>query len=159
MIVGGTDVEASGNGGTASGKGNVIARSVIVKGDLRFSSPEQLTRARAKMTEIASHNLRRTSATLTFEDSYPAMEATPANLALLDQLSQVSIDLGFGKVAACDPKERGAGDVSFVAPIIPSLDGLGARGGGAHTPGDFANTESLPELAKRTAILIYRLTR
>jgi glutamate carboxypeptidase len=159
MILGGTDVEASGNGGTASGKGNVIARSAIVKGDLRFSSPEQLARARAKMTEIASHNLRRTSAKLTFEDSYPAMEATPANLALLDQLSQVSVDLGFGPVAACDPKERGAGDVSFVAPIIPSLDGLGARGGGAHTPGDFADTKSLPELAKRTAILIYRMTR
>ncbi len=159
MILGGTDVEASGNGGTASGKGNVIARTAIVKGDLRFSSPEQLARARATMTEIASHNLRRTSAKLTFEDSYPAMEATPANLALLDQLSQVSVDLGFGKVAACDPKERGAGDVSFVAPIIPSLDGLGARGGGAHTPGDFADTKSLPELAKRTAILIYRMTR
>ena len=63
------------------------------------------------------------------------------------------------EVEACDPKARGAGDVSFVAPILPSIDGLGARGGGAHTPGDYADTKSLPELVKRTAILIYRLTR
>jgi len=159
VIVGGTDIALEGSSGTASGKGNVIARAVIVKGDLRFSSPEQLARARATMSEIVAKNLRRTSAKIVFEDSYPAMEASPENLALLEKLNQVSLDLGFGKVAVCDPKERGAGDVSFVAPIIPSIDGLGARGGGAHTPGDFADIKSLPELTKRTAILIYRLTR
>ena len=159
VIVGGTDVSFSSEGGTAAGKGNVIAREAIVKGDLRFSSEVQLARARAKMSEIVAKSLRRTSAKITFEDSYPAMEATPANLALLAQLDEVSRDLGYGKVEACDPKARGAGDVSFVAPFIPSMDGLGARGGGAHTPNDYADTKSMPELAKRTAILIYRLTR
>lgn len=159
VIVGGTDVTFDGTGGTAAGKGNVIAREAIVKGDLRFSSAEQLARARAKMTAIVAQSLRRTSAKITFEDSYPAMEATPANLALLAQLNQVSHDLGFGNVEACDPNARGAGDVSFVAPYLPSMDGLGARGGGAHTPGDYADLKSMPELAKRTAILIYRLTR
>lgn len=159
VIVGGTDVAMETEGGTAAGKGNVIAREAIVKGDLRFSSEAQLARARAKMTEIVAKSLRRTSAKITFEDSYPAMEATPANLALLAQLDQVSHDLGYGKVEACDPNARGAGDVSFVAPYLPSIDGLGARGGGAHTPNDYADTKSMPELAKRTAILIYRLTR
>lgn len=162
VIVGGTDVTlegTEGKGGTAAGKGNVIAREAIVKGDLRFSSAEQLTRARAKMTTIVAKSLRRTSARIIFEDSYPAMESTPQSLALLAQLDQVSRDLGYGKVAVCDPKDRGAGDVSFVAPIIPSLDGLGARGGGAHTPRDYADLKSMPELVKRTAILIYRLTR
>jgi glutamate carboxypeptidase len=159
VIVGGTDVAMTGSSGTASGKGNVIAREAIVKGDLRFASAEQLARVRAKMTEIVAKSLRRTSAKITFEDSYPAMEAKPANLALLARLDEVSRDLGFGKVEACDPNARGAGDVSFVAPYIPTIDGLGARGGGAHTPNDYADTKSLPELAKRTAILIYRLTR
>ncbi len=159
VIVGGTDTALDGFSGTASGKNNVIARSVLVKGDLRFSTPEELDRARAKMTEIVSHHLRRTDAKIFFEDSYPAMVESPANQALLAQLDQVSRDLGYGKVEACDPKARGAGDVSFVAPIIPSIDGLGARGGGAHTPNDFADLKSMPELAKRTAIWIYRLTR
>jgi glutamate carboxypeptidase len=130
-----------------------------VRGDLRFQSAAQLERARAMMREIVSHNLRRTSATITFGDSYPAMEPTPASEALLGKLDEVSRDLGQGAVKVCDPKDRGAGDVSFVAPFIPGLDGLGARGGGAHTPNDYADTKSMPELAKRTAILIYRLTR
>jgi glutamate carboxypeptidase len=159
VIVGGTDTALTDHSGTASGKENVIARSVLVKGDLRFSSPEQLAAARAKMTEIVGKNLRRTSAQIVFEDSYPAMVATPENLALLAKLDQVSRDLGYGAVEACDPKSRGAGDVSFVAPFVASMDGLGARGGGAHTPNDYADLKSMPELAKRTAILLYRLTR
>ncbi len=159
VIVGGTEAALAEGHGTASGKTNVIAPQAIVRGDLRFSSPEQLERARGLMQAIVARHLRRTSATLTFDDGYPAMVATPENIALLGQLDQVSRDLGFGKVEAGDPKSRGAGDVSFVAPYIPGLDGLGARGGGAHTPDDHADLKSLPELAKRTAILIYRLTR
>ena len=53
-----------------------------------------------------------------------------------------------------DSEERGTGDVSFVAPVLPSLDGLGARGEGAHTPNEFADTASFPELVERPAILI-----
>ena len=77
VIVGGTDVELGDLEGTASGKNNVIARRVVVNGDLRFTSPEQLTRARARMSEIVSHSLRRTSAKIMFEDRYPSVIATP----------------------------------------------------------------------------------
>lgn len=159
VIVGGTQAELANEQGSAAGKGNVISAHAYVSGDLRFSSPEQLERARATMREIVARHLRRTEATITFEDSYPAMVATPENVALMGRLDEVSRALGFGPVVACDPKERGAGDVSFVAPYLPSLDGIGARGGGAHTPGEFGDLKSLPDLAKRTAVLIYRLTR
>ena len=87
------------------------------------------------------------------------MAPSPANYALLAQLDQVSHDLGFGDVKAFDPKARGAGDVSFVSPPLPALDGLGLRGEGAHAPGEFGDLSSAPELVKRTALLIYRLTR
>ena len=63
----------NGSTGTASGKGNVVARSTLVHGDLRFSNPEQLQRARKTMKAIVARHLRRTDATITFEDSYPAM--------------------------------------------------------------------------------------
>ena len=33
-----------------------------------------------------------------------------------------------------DPMVRGAGDISFVAPSVNSLDGLGAFGSGFHAP-------------------------
>jgi len=159
VIVGGTDVTLNGSTGTASGKGNVVARSTLVHGDLRFSNPEQLQRARKTMKAIVARHLRRTDATITFEDSYPAMIENQGSLDLLSKVNEVSMDLGQGKVTASDPNERGAGDVSFVAPIIPSIDGLGARGMGAHSPGEFVDEKSLDDLVKRTAILIYRLTR
>ena len=63
-----------------------------------------------------------------------------------------------GAVPALDPGSRGAGDVSFVS-FIAGLDGLGARGRGSHTPHEEIDLASLPQLIKRTAILIYRLTR
>jgi glutamate carboxypeptidase len=159
VIVGGTDVTLNGPAGTASGKANVVPRATLVHGDLRFVNQEQLDRARHTMKTIVARHLRRSDASITFEDSYPAMTESPGNLALLEKINQVSQDLGQGKVVACDPNERGAGDVSFVSPIIPSLDGLGARGSGAHGPGEYVDEKSLNDLIKRTAILIYRLTR
>jgi glutamate carboxypeptidase len=160
LIVGGTDVDLTDpTHASAGGKTNVIANRAFVSGDLRFQTDEQLRRARALMKEIVAHNLPRTSATITFEDSYPAMAPTAESRALSAELDRVSRDLGFGEVKLLDAKQRGAGDVSFVAPFIPSLDGLGARGEGSHTPNEFADIASFPELVERTAILIYRLTR
>jgi len=159
MIVGGTEASVGEGRGTASGKLNVVAGTAYVQGDLRAVSLDQLEQARAKMRAIVSHGLRRTSGKITFEDAYPPMAATPENYALLGQLDQVSRDLGYAPVGATDPKGRGAGDISFVAPFLPCLDGLGARGGFAHAPTEFADVASFPELVKRTAILIYRLTR
>jgi glutamate carboxypeptidase len=159
VMVGGSDATFEGGRGTAAGKLNVVPNSAYVRGDLRALTAAQLEQVRATMREICSHSLRRTSAKITFQDTYPAMEATPASLDLLKQLSQASQDLGYAAVGAMDPKDRGAGDISFVAPIIPSLDGLGARGGGAHAKTEYADAASFPELVKRTAILLYRLTR
>ncbi len=161
VINGGTDVsfDEDAHAGSASGKTNVIARRVVATGDLRFLSIEQREAAKERMRKIVADPLPRTSATLTFTDEYPAMAPTDGNYALLGVLDQASRDLGFGPVPALDPGERGAGDVSFVAPGVDSLDGIGARGEGSHTPDETVDLESLPMLIKRTAILIYRLTR
>jgi glutamate carboxypeptidase len=160
LLTGGTEVTLEGTKGTTFGKTNIIAQRTLAKGDLRYLSAESLADAKARMQAIVAKHLPRTSATLVFErDTYPAMPPTPANYALLAQLDQVSRDLGFGEVKAFDPKARGAGDVSFVSPPLPALDGLGLRGEGAHAPGEFADLSSAPELVKRTALLIYRLTR
>ncbi len=130
LILGGTDATRNGTEGTATGKTNVVAKDVIVIGDLRFSNDEQKEAARAKMRAIVTANLPRTSATITFGDGIPAMFPTEGNYALLTQLSKVSEDLGFGKVGTVDPADRGAGDIAYVAHLISGLDGLGADGGG-----------------------------
>lgn len=159
VIVGGTKAELDAFNGTASGKTNVVPAKVIVKGDLRFISEQQKEATRAKMRDIVSKHLPRTNASITFEDGIPAMTPNGGNYALLKQLDQVSQDLGFGKVEALDPGERGAGDIAFISHLIPGLDGLGSKGGNSHAAGEWTDLESMPMLIKRTAVLIYRLTR
>ena len=143
--------------GDAFGKTNVVAQKAVVKGGLRFISEEQKERARAKMRDIVSNNLPKTSATVSFTDSYPAMQPTEGNLELLSTLNEVSLDLEQGEVLAYDPGRRGAADVSFVAEYVDGLDGLGTMGSNAHTPQETVNLNTIEELTKRTAILIYRL--
>jgi len=132
---------------------------VVVAGDLRFISEEQRESAKTRMRTIVAQNLPKTSATVTFQDSYPAMSPTPGNYTLLRQLDQVSQELGFGSVKAVDPGLRGAADISFVAPFLDALDGLGVVGSGGHTVEEAVDLTSLPIMAKRAAIFIYRLTR
>lgn len=159
IILGGTFMEYDPltSGGTAFGKTNVVSQTAMVRGGLRFISEEQKENAREKMREIVSRNLPKTSARITFTDSYPAMGPTDGNMALLEVLNQVSLDLGQGGVKAYDPGRRGAADVSFVAEYVDCLDGLGTMGSGAHTPQETVNLKTFEDLTKRTAILIYRL--
>jgi glutamate carboxypeptidase len=160
LLAGGATASLEGTEARATGKANITAGKAVVLGDLRAVNQEQVDRVKARMLEIVSRNLFRTSATITFgDDAYPPMAATPENYALLAQLGEASRELGFGEVEAFDPKGRGAGDISFVAPIIPGLDGLGIRGNWAHSPKESADLASVPELVKRTAILIHRLTQ
>lgn len=160
MIVGGTTVESKDSSGSASGKTNVVPAKVVVNGDLRFISEAQKESARAKMREIAAKSLSGTKATITFVDGIPAMTPVEGNYALLKQLDTASKDLGFGAVEALDPGDRGAGDVAFVADLLPALDGIGIGGGdNSHAKGESAQIDTMPMLAKRAAILIYRLTR
>ena len=159
MIAGGADATLTRTGGTVTGKANIIAQRTLVRGDLRTISAEQLAEAQAKMQAIVANHLPRTSAVLKFDEGYPAMPPTEKNSALLAQLSQVSQDLGMGEITAFDPRGRGAGDIAFVSPPLAALDGLGLGGKGEHTTNESTDLTTAPELVKRAAILIYRLTR
>ncbi len=146
--------------GTASGKTNIVPPTAVVHGDLRFITAGQMDSARAVMRGIVSRSLRGTSATIQFGESYyPAMAPTPANYALLAVYDSASRALGYAPVAGNDPARRGAGDISFVAPILPGLDGLGVFGRGAHSPSESVDLTSLPKQTARAAVLMYRLAR
>ena len=159
VVVGGTDVkyDAATFTGTATGKNNVVPRSVVVSGDMRFLSRDQLERARGKMRSIVAANLPKTSATITFEDGMPSMEPTDGNRALLATLDQVSRDLGTGPIVIHDPSKRGAGDISFVATLVSGLDGLGGLGAQEHAPGEYTDLEEMTVLTKRAALLLNRV--
>lgn len=161
VILGGTDVAFDGplHRGTAFGKDNVIARSVVVTGDLRTVSAEQLAMAKRAMEKIVAASRAGTSAKIEFTDSSPPMFATRRNLDLVRQLSRVSQDLGGAAVVAQDPSERGAADASFVAPYVTVIDGLGAAGPGSHSTDERLELKTFLPALQRAAILIYRLTR
>ncbi len=161
IILGGTtsEYDVVQSRGTAFGKTNVIPETVVVAGDLRFISERQRESAKDRMRTIVARNLPLTSAAISFQDSYPAMAPTLGNYALLEQLNQVSQELGFGPVAAVDPGLRGAADVSFAAPYVDSLDGLGVVGTGGHTVDERVDLSSIPLMTKRAAVFIHRLTR
>ena len=160
-LLGGTfvDYNIKKSSGEVFGKSNVVAQKAIVSGGLRFISEEQKENTRSKMRKIVAQNLPQTTASISFNDSYPAMEPTEGNLALLAKLDQVSKDLGQGDVKPYDPLKRGAADISFVADFTDGIDGLGTMGDGAHTPQETVNLNTMNALIQRSAILIYRLTR
>jgi glutamate carboxypeptidase len=145
--------------GSAFGKTNVVAERAIAAGDIRTLSDEQLERTRQRMREIVARNLPHTSAAIEFSDGYPAMSLRPENLELLATFDEISRALGYGAVRPFDPARRGAADISFVAPLIPGLDGLGPLGSGAHTERETVEIPSLLRATERAALLVYRLTR
>jgi glutamate carboxypeptidase len=158
-VVGGTDVtfDTVAINGSAGSKLNIVPRLAIAAGDLRFISEDQKERTRARMREIVAQHLPGTDGRISFEDAYPAMPPTPGNARVLAIYDAASRDLRYGPVAALDPGRRGAGDISFVAPFIDGLDGLGALGSGAHTPDERVNLPSLAMQTERAALLLLRL--
>lgn len=159
VILGGTEVafDEGEKRGSAFGKTNVIPQTALVRGGLRTISNEQLERTRARMKEVVARHLPGTSATITFSDGYPAMAPGPENYALLEKISRVNQDLGHAAMEALDPGARGAADISFVAPYVPGLSGMGPYGSGAHSPDEALELDSLKLSAKRAAILMHRL--
>jgi len=162
VILGGTEVnyDRAQNRGETFGKTNVVASRAVVQGGLRTLTRAQELLARERMKRIVTQgNLPQTSAEITFSEGYPSMAPTAGNQALLEQLSQVSKDLGYGPVEAYDPGKRGAADVSFVADYVDAIDGIGAEGTGAHSLDESIDLGTLPMLIERAALLMYRLAR
>jgi glutamate carboxypeptidase len=161
QFIGGSDISYNQDTGEgeALGKTNIVAREAFVTGDLRFLGEPQKEAAREKMKQIVSQNLNGTTAEIKFQDGIPSMPPTPGNYALVDILSQVSVDMGFGEVKAGDPGSRGAGDISYVADYLDCIDGLGASGTGAHSPAETINMKQYPDLIKRSTVFVYRLLK
>ena len=159
VVVGGTVAELpeEGASGQATGKHNVVPAKTIVEGDLRFLTAAQLARVEERMRAIVGRNAPQTSATIVFSDGMPSMAPTDGNRALLALLDRASRDLGTGAYSEHDPNERGAGDISFVADLVPGLDGLGALGEQEHARGESIDLAELPRLIQRAALLIHRL--
>jgi len=161
LFIGGSDLQYDNiaQKGTTSSKTNIIAPKTVVIGDLRFLTEAQKESARDTMRMIVSQHLQGTDAMISFRDGIPSMPPTPGNDSLVTVVSDISRALGYGEVMAGDPGARGAGDISYIAGYLACLDGLGASGRGSHAPGETIHLTDYSKLIKRTALIIYRLTR
>ncbi len=161
VAAGGTQVtwDDTSASGTVYGKTNVIPRDFMVRGDLRYLTPEQGAKARERMREIVAASLPGTRSEISIGEAYPPMPPTEGGRRLLEAYSRASQDAGLGAIAEADPASRGAGDVQFAAPHVPGIDGLGATGSGAHTDDEDLDVASVERSAIRAALFIYRLTR
>jgi glutamate carboxypeptidase len=162
VLLGGTSVTFSDDtsAGTAFGKTNVIARDVVVRGDMRFPTAEHGARLKRRMQEIVAAHLPGTSARIDFRDGYPPMPATDASRLLLDVYSRASADAGFGTVQARGTAGAGAsGDIQFAAPHTAAIDSLGVTGRGAHTDDEDMEIASLERATIRAALFIHRLAK
>ncbi|MBA2710223.1 MAG: M20/M25/M40 family metallo-hydrolase [Tatlockia sp.] len=162
LILGGNEISFDKNltEGKASGKDNVIAKTAVATGDIRFLSSMQKSKAMEKMKSIVKGNLPGTQSNIVFQTGIPAMQPSAANLNLLKEYSAVSELLGFGKVKPLPVGLRGAGDISHIASIVAAnLAGLGPVGVGAHSIQEKLDINSLPIQTTRAAVLMYRLVQ
>ena len=87
--------------------------------------------------------------------SRPPLERTPAVVALFEQAQAVAKELGF---SLSEIAVGGGSDGNFTAGLgIPTLDGLGAVGDGAHSPRESIVAAEMPRRAALLAGLIARL--
>ncbi|MBA4011756.1 MAG: peptidase M20 [Phenylobacterium sp.] len=149
----------SDTGGLASGKTNIIPAQAVARGDLRTLSNAQTESIRGKMRAIVAQPLGGATASIAFDDGYPAMAPSEASRQLLARLNEVNRDLGLEPMAELDPLKRGAGDIGFVGDIVPGLIGFGAAGAGAHAPGETMDISSLDRQTKRAALFMSRMAQ
>jgi glutamate carboxypeptidase len=131
-------------GGTRS---NVVAASASVEIDVRIA-----TASDGLAVDKLLHRLKPTDPhcklTLTGGINRPPMERKPGTVALYKQARKLAAQLGFSLEEA---STGGGSDGNFTAALgIPTLDGMGAVGEGAHAPHESILTE---HLIPRTALL------
>lgn len=138
-------------GGTVS---NVIPEHARAKIDIRHAHL-----ADAPKIDRALHGLRPIVAGARVEVNggmnRPPMERTPAVEKLFAQAKEIMAEMGLPLDEAW---VGGVSDGNFTAALgVPTLDGLGAVGDGAHSPREYVALRSLPERAALLAGLLATL--
>jgi glutamate carboxypeptidase len=153
-----TDYEAgtSVNVGVACGgtRSNVVAASAEAEVDVRFCSMdegERITQAIKGLSPV----LRDIEVSVTGGIERPPMERTPGGVKLFRIARSLALGLGFD---VCEEFSGGASDGNTTAAMgIPTLDGLGPLGAGAHADNEHVLISSLPQRAALMAKLFETL--
>ncbi|MBI3696958.1 MAG: M20 family metallopeptidase [Acidobacteria bacterium] len=133
---------------------NVVAEEAWAKVDLRVWRLSDARRVDSKFRTLRPID-RRTSLTIEGGLNRPPLERSPAVLRLYRQARQIAAELG---VDLGESQVGGGSDGNFTAALgIPTLDGLGAVGDGAHTPQEHVVIDRLPDRVALVARLVESL--
>lgn len=144
------------NVGVISGgeRSNVVARKAFAEIDLRVMTRDDGEQFSQKILNLQPH-LPGCRVHVTGEINRWPFEETPAGLALFAKAQTIAQNLGFqvGKIGS-----GGGSDGNFVAALgVPTLDGLGSLGGGAHALTEYTELAALPLRAALLAELMLQL--
>jgi len=135
-------------GGTRS---NVVPAEAAAEIDIRISSMEEAERM-TKMIKALSPQLPGARLEIRGSINRPPMERTGETIRLFQLAQNVAQTLG---IALKEGSTGGASDGNFTSALgIPTLDGLGAVGGGAHAVDEWVDIQSLPHRAALLAGLL-----
>lgn len=137
------------SGGTAS---NVVAERCTFSVDLRFVSGPQGERASSAILGMAPVGADIAIA-VTRMSGRPPYERSERVAGLFDAARAVAAGIGLDLDEA--PRAGGGSDGNFAAALgVPTLDGLGVEGGGAHTRDEYLLVSSIaPRIALMKALL------
>jgi glutamate carboxypeptidase len=144
------------NVGTIAGgtRPNVVAEEARAVIDIRAVTRNEMTMIDNIVTRQAPRNPR-TSLEVTGGFDRPPLERTAEVLRLYDQARAVARELGSD---LAEGSTGGGSDGNFTAAIgVPTLDGLGAVGDGAHAVHEHVEMDGLVDRAALVAGLIARL--
>jgi len=131
-------------GGTQS---NVIAAEAWAQIDVRIARKRDLARIDRAFRALRPFD-RACKLTVTGGMNRPPMERSKGTVALFRRAQRLAAELGFVLEEAAT---GGASDGNFTAALgVPTLDGMGAVGAGAHAPHEHLERE---HLVPRTALL------
>jgi glutamate carboxypeptidase len=133
---------------------NVVPAEAAVEVDVRIASHEEAARITEVIRRLSPH-LPGASLQVRGGINRPPMERTADTIRLFGIAKEIAAELG---MKLDEGSTGGASDGNFTAALgIPTLDGLGAIGSGAHSPEEFVDVSSLPERAALIAGLIGRV--
>jgi glutamate carboxypeptidase len=135
-------------GGTRS---NVVPAEAAAEIDVRIATVEEGARI-AQMIKTLSPELQGARLEIRGAINRPPMERNAETARLFESARLVAKELG---IDLMEGSTGGASDGNFTSVLgIPTLDGLGAVGGAAHTVDEWIDIESLPQRAALVAGLI-----
>jgi glutamate carboxypeptidase len=130
---------------------NVIPESGTLVADVRVWSQDEAERVTREIRAYRASE-ERVQVEVAGGVDRPPLEPSPESMALFERARRAADELGFELEAA---RVGGASDGNFTAAAgIPTLDGLGPRGGGAHARGEFVSLADMPARAALLAALL-----